>query len=78
MASSDVDWKPKIGMKDWKPKIFRFSDTPSVKELTSHMVDGVSCSAPPTYAPPQAHEDQFNYTAMLMAPLDDTNIGALY
>jgi len=30
------------------------------------MVDGVSCSAPPTYKPPQAHEDQVNYTAMLM------------
>ena len=30
------------------------------------MVDGVSCSASPTYKPPQAHEDQVNYTAMLM------------
>jgi len=31
------------------------------------MVDGVSCSAPPTYEPPLAHEDMFvSYTTMLM------------
>lgn len=29
--------------------------------------DGVSCSTPPTYEPPQVYEDQVNYTAMLMA-----------
>jgi len=31
------------------------------------MVDGVSCSAPPTYEPPLAREDMFvSYTTMLM------------
>jgi hypothetical protein len=30
------------------------------------MVDGISCSAPSTYVPLQAQENQVNYTAMLM------------
>lgn len=50
-----------------------------VIKLTTQMVDGVSCSAPPTYEPPLAREDMFvSYTTMMMAPLDDvTNIQAL-
>nr|ABN08320.1 hypothetical protein MtrDRAFT_AC155890g42v2 [Medicago truncatula] len=49
-----------------------------VRELTTNMVNGVSCSAPPTYEPPLARENMFvSYTTMLMAPFDDTNIGAL-
>ena len=30
------------------------------------MVNGISCSAPPTYVPPQTQENQVNYTAILM------------
>ncbi|XP_024634403.1 protein FAR1-RELATED SEQUENCE 5-like [Medicago truncatula] len=49
-----------------------------VRELTTNMVNGVSCSAPPTYEPPLARGGMFvSYTTMLMAPFDDTNIGAL-
>ncbi|XP_004490690.1 protein FAR1-RELATED SEQUENCE 5-like [Cicer arietinum] len=44
----------------------------------SHMLDEVSCSAPPTYEPPQTQKDQFSFTTLLIAPLDETNVPTLY
>lgn len=41
------------------------------------MVDEVSCSAPPTYELQQTQDDQFNFTAFFMAPLDETDVAGL-
>ncbi|CAJ2664423.1 unnamed protein product [Trifolium pratense] len=45
------------------------------RELPTQLLDGVSCSAPPTYAAPQTQDGQFSFTTYLMAPLNDTDIG---
>lgn len=36
------------------------------KELRRHQFEGVSCSAPPTFDPPQTLENQFSFTKLLM------------
>ncbi|WJX46142.1 hypothetical protein P8452_32969 [Trifolium repens] len=47
------------------------------KELPTQLLDGVSCSAPPTYEAPQTQDGQFSFTAYLMTPLNDTDIGRI-
>lgn len=61
-----------------KKKTLAPKRTPPQGTSSQDMVDGVSCSAPPTYESLLAREDQLSYTSMLMAPFDDTNFGALF
>ncbi|XP_058774984.1 protein FAR1-RELATED SEQUENCE 12-like [Vicia villosa] len=47
------------------------------KQSQCQISQTISCSAPPTYEPPQTQDGQLSFTALLMAPFNDTNIAIL-